>query len=151
MSRESAICAGWQGEQVDQRSVRFTGGSLDPNACATFPVTIRATKAATSAVLALEHQTDGTVMQHPADGDILAQPDGTAVAVNHAGPPNSLFEQVVVAEDHESGVPSLALVAAIVGLGILVVVGYAMFTRPGKRRTPTPRTSGQPPVDYRRS
>jgi hypothetical protein len=108
---------------------------LDPNACATFPVTIRATEAGAFAVLALEHQTDGTVTQHPADGDVFLQPDGTELAVSHGGPPNPAFEQVIYAETKDTGASPLAIVGAVTGLAALVLIGYVLFVRsPARRR-----------------
>ena len=98
---------GWAAEQLDEHTVRFSGGSLDPNVCATFPVKIRGTATGSFGVRAFETQADGAVTEHPADGDIFAMPDGSNITVDHTGPPNPAFEQVVYVDDaSDSGTPA---------------------------------------------
>jgi hypothetical protein len=126
--------AGWTAEQIDASSVRFSGGTLDPNTCAAFPVTIRATKAGSFAVRAFLQQEDGALVEHPANGDIIQQPDGSAVVVDYAAPPNPLFEQVIFADDNDSGASKIAIIAAAAALPVLAFVGYRLFGRSAARR-----------------
>jgi hypothetical protein len=126
--------AGWTAQQVDGSSVRFTGGKLDPNACATFPVTIRATKAGSFAVRAFLLQENGAVVEHPAQGDIIQQPDGSTIVVDYSAPPNPAFEQVIIADDNDSGGSTIAIIAAAAALPVLALVGYWLFGRASTRR-----------------
>jgi hypothetical protein len=124
---------GWTVEQLDSHNVRFSGGSLDPNECSTFPVVIRGTRTGSFGVRAYETQEDGAVTEHPADGDLFALPDGSTVIVDHAGPPNPAFEQVVYVDATDSGAPMGEIIAAAAGLPLLAGAGYLIFGR--RKRT----------------
>jgi LPXTG-motif cell wall-anchored protein len=138
---------GWTVEQLDPTTVHFSGGTLDPNTCATFPIVVRSSVAGTFAVRAFETQADGSLVEHPAEGDIFAQPDGSTVVVRHGGPPNPLFEQVVYVDAKNTGVSTGGIVLAAVALPALAALGYIVF---GRRRRVAPSRAVAPRTGPRR-
>jgi hypothetical protein len=122
---------GWEGEAADG-AARFTGGRLDPQTCALFSVVVRADEPGTFRVRALQRLEGGEVVEHPPNGDLFAQPDGSVLQVNHAGPPNAAFEQVitVTAAGESSGAP-IGLFAAMTAVG--GVLWFAVSRRRNRR------------------
>jgi hypothetical protein len=118
---------GWKVEQ-EPSTIRFTGGPLEPDTCVLFDVPIRANDPGTFRVRAFQLVGDRLYAEHPPDGDVFVQPDGSNVVVDHSGPPDPLFEQVIyvtAADDEEASlVPLLltvaTLAAAVIGLFVLV-------------------------------
>jgi hypothetical protein len=139
---------GWTAQQLDDHTVRFSGGSLDPNVCATFPVVIRGTATGSFGVRAFETQTDGAVTEHPADGDVFVSADGSSITVDHAGPPNPAFEQVVYVDASDSGASTRVIVLAAAGLPLLAAAGYFVFVR---RTAPSPVKTKRPRSGRKRS
>jgi hypothetical protein len=138
---------GWDGEQVGN-TARFTGGSLDPQGCAVFSVTIRAGEPGTYRVRALQRLGDGRVVEHPPNGDLFAQPDGSYLQVDHSGPPNAAFEQVVtVTPGGESSGAPIGLLAGLTVIGALA--GFVLLRRPG-HRAPRARVRSRPAPARRR-
>ena len=117
---------GWEVEQ-DGNSVRFTGGRLEAQVCDLFEVSIRARDAGAYRVRALQRLDDGQVVEHPPNGDLFPTADGSSfIVVDHAGPPNPAFEQVIyVTEREESSGRTTALLIVTAGA---VVAGLLVLT-----------------------
>ena len=126
---------GWTGEQQGP-FVRFSEGHLDIESCDVFDIVIRATEAGTFRVPAYQQLADGQIVQHPPDGDIILKPDGTSVVVDHQGPPNTDFEQIISVTEaaEESSARTILLIATAAAL--LVVAAVTVWRRL-RRRPPT--------------
>jgi hypothetical protein len=139
----------WTVTQVDPTTVTFTGGRFDPNSCTTLPVVVRGTATGSFAVRALETQEGGSVVEHPGDGDIIPQADGSSIVVNHAATPNPAFEQVLYVDATDSGASKPQILLAAIALPVLAAVGYFVFGR--KPRPPaSPTKKGSRPASAKR-
>jgi hypothetical protein len=119
----------------DGQDVHYTGGKLDAQICTTFPVYVRASAEGSYRVRAFQKADDGTTAEHPPDGDLFLQPDGSSVLVNHEGPPNPAFEQVVYATASGAGSGSGATVLILVAATAVVIVGdLVLVARRRKKR-----------------
>jgi hypothetical protein len=119
-----AAKAGWTVEQGDS-FVRFSGGRLDPQSCALFPVRVRAEEAGSFRVRAYQTTESGATVEHPPEGDIFMQPDGSSLTVSHSGPPNEMFEQVLHVTPHEGGSNArVILIGATVLAGVLAAIYF---------------------------
>lgn len=124
---------GWTVEQ-ETDVIRFSDGRLEPNTCELFDVSLRAGEAGTFRVRAFQRLGAGDWTEHPPNGDVFIQPDGSNLVVNHDGPPNSKFEQIVTvtASSDDAGAPTAIFVVA--GLAALVVVALLLPLRGSRRR-----------------
>jgi hypothetical protein len=131
---------GWSAE-IDGTTVEYSGGEVPAIGCSLFDVVDRPTKSGTFRVRPILTLEDGTRVEHPPDGDIILQEDGSSVMVNRKGPPNPAVEQVVrVTGDAGGGPSTLALVA--IGMWVTVAaLGYVSLRR-GWWRRPTPQPAG---------
>jgi hypothetical protein len=129
----------WTAE-IDGNVVEYTGGEIPPQECLLFDVVVRPTEGGTFRVRPVLILEDGTEVEHPPNGDIFLQEDGSQVFVDRNGPPNPVFEQVVtVTGGTGGGTPVLALVGG--GLwATIAVVGYLSWRR-GWWRGPEPEPS----------
>ena len=91
---DAAPVRGWEVERTDS-TVRYIGGPLEPDSCVPFEMVLRGSVAGTGRVRVLQRLADGSVTEHPAEGDIYLGDDGTSVMVNRSGPPNERFEQII--------------------------------------------------------
>jgi hypothetical protein len=133
---------GWRAE-IEGNAVEYTGGEVPPLECSLFDVVVRPTESGEFRVRPVLTLDDGTQVEHPAEGDIFGQEDGSQVVVNRNGPPNPVFEQVVrVTGDTSEGPPVLALVA-IVLWGTIAGLGYLSW-RQGWWRRPSPQPTPSP-------
>lgn len=114
---------GWE-VQVTESSVSFTGGALEPGACEIFEVPVRAATAGTFRVRAFQTLAGGPYVEHPANGDVFLNADGSSYVVDRSGPPNPAFEQVIYVEPGESQQSARAVLLVVSGLalGIVAVV-----------------------------
>jgi hypothetical protein len=127
-----------QGQQVQYE------GDFHADQCILLPVEVRGTAAGTYRVRALQAMPDGTETEHPADGDIFIQPDGSSLQVNHEGPPNPAFEQVVyVKASGTSG--SSAPIFLLLGTFVVTVLAVVLLTR--RPRRPRKPTAEPPPAE----
>jgi hypothetical protein len=110
-----------QGQQVQYQ------GNIHADQCMLLPVTVRATGGGTYRVRALQSLPDGSVAEHPADGDVYVQPDGSTLLVNHEGPPNPAFEQVVYVKG--GGGASSAPIFLLLGTFLVTIVAVAVLAR----------------------
>ncbi len=125
----------WTATQVDPTTVMFTGGQFDPQSCTTVPIVVQGTATGSFAVRAFETQSDGSVVEHPGDGDMIANPDGSTTQVNHEGTPNPAFEEVLYVDAKDSGASTPQILLAAIALPALAVVGYLLFGRRSRAAT----------------
>jgi hypothetical protein len=125
---------GWTVEQ-ETDVIRFSGGELAAGSCEVFEVSIRAHDAGTFRVRAFQRLGGGQWSEHPPDGDVFLNPDGSSVVVNHEGPANAQFEQIVTVTpraDSAAGAPVLMLVVTT----LAVLGGLAVVLTRRRRRQP---------------
>ena len=115
---------GWEVEHTES-TVRYVGGQLDPDVCVPFEMTLRGSQAGTGRVRVFQRLADGSVAEHPAEGDIFLNEEGVSVVVNRSGPPNELFEQIITVTGTapEPGASAGPLVAA----SVLAAIGASVW------------------------
>jgi hypothetical protein len=128
---------GWESE-LDGQIVRFTGGPLDAGVCDVFEVSVAASEPGTFRVRAFQRIEGGQVTEHPSEGDVFMNADGTSVVVNRSGPPDPMFEQVISVTEagSDSSGPRTALI--IVTAGALLAAAVAFLPRRKRPRTKLP-------------
>ena len=89
-------------------------------------------------VRAFQRIEGGQVTEHPPDRDVFMNADGTSVMVNHSGPPDPMFEQVIYVTEgtSDSSGPRTALL--IVTAGGVVAGGLVFMPRRKRSRTRRP-------------
>lgn len=130
---------GWQVDRTD-RTVRYRGGPLDPDTCVPFEIVLRATEPGLRRVRVLQRLEDGSVVEHPAEGDIYLDEEGTGVAVDRTGIPNPAFEQVI--EVTEAPATSSATGLVLVASAVTALAGAAWWWARRRRPDAVPDAGG---------
>ena len=115
---------GWEVERTDS-SVRYVGGPLEPDSCVPFEMVLRGSQAGTGRVRVLQRLDDGSVTEHPAEGDIFVNEDGTSVVVDRSGPPNEFFEQIITVTGTAPAPGSSA--GPVVGATVVAALGAGLW------------------------
>jgi len=149
--RSGVSLAGWDVAQ-EQTAIRFSGGDLEPGACAQFDVPVKAKDSGVFRVRAFQRLKDGQWSEHPPDGDVFMDANGVGTAVNHEGVPNPIFEQVIYVTGSASAssgtsLPLLFGTAALVGATIILLAPRRKrrrHTRGAKRKAKaTPKSKAK--------
>lgn len=135
----AADVRGWEVERT-ARTVRYQGGPLDPDACVPFEMVLRATEPGLRRVRVLQRLADGSVVEHPAEGDIYLDEEGTGVAVDRTGIPNPAFEQVI--EVTETPATSSAAGVVLVASALLGLAGAGWWWARRRRPATGPGVGG---------
>jgi hypothetical protein len=114
---------GWEVEQ-EESAIRFGGGEFEPESCKLFEVPIKANDDGTFRVRAIQRLEDDTLIEHPPNGDIIMEEDGTSIFVDHSGPPNTKFEQVITVTPGEESSGSRNVLLIATGLAGLAAAIY---------------------------
>jgi hypothetical protein len=128
----AAAVPGWTIEQ-HASSVTYTGGATQPNGCAMFPLVVRADGGSYS-VRAVQRLPSGDTVEHPANGDVFLNADGTSTVVDYSGPPNPAFEQVIFVTGSSSSGGVVRPIATGVAIGLVLCGGFWLALRLRDRR-----------------